>query len=302
MNDRDRRIARARLLRRDGKTYDEIRAVIGPVDNSTLRVWVRGIARPPETYRTHRRDDLRQECRRLRAEGLTISEIAEKMGASVGSISPWVSRVKPRSTDRAKSRRLAGLRAAAKTNAARNARFREVQVRLASTAIGPLSDRELFLVGVALYWAEGSKSKPYSTRDRITFTNSDPTVIRLFVAWLQLLGVDTAQCRYRIQIHVTAHVQAAEQYWADLLGVPRERFSRATLKRHRPQTNRLNLGDDYHVCLVVTVMQSAALYRFVAGWWAGMHAQVSRSSARAAAWEGAAPWRAWRFFRRRLVE
>ena len=69
MKDRERRIARARLLRREGKTYTEIRTVIGPVDTSTLRVWLRGIPRPPETHRTHRRDDVRQECRRLRAQG-----------------------------------------------------------------------------------------------------------------------------------------------------------------------------------------------------------------------------------------
>jgi transcriptional regulator with XRE-family HTH domain len=168
VNDRERGVARARLLRREGQTYDEIRAVIGPVDNSTLRVWVRGIPRPPETFRTHREDELRRECRRLRAEGFTISEIAERTGASPGSISPWVNDVRPRSRDRAAKRRADGLRAAAKTNASRYSRFREVQQRLAAAAIGPLTERDLFLLGVGLFWAEGSKSKPYAIRDRIT--------------------------------------------------------------------------------------------------------------------------------------
>jgi hypothetical protein len=38
-------IGRARLLRRQGKTYNEIRAVIGPCDDETLRSWLRGIPR-----------------------------------------------------------------------------------------------------------------------------------------------------------------------------------------------------------------------------------------------------------------
>jgi hypothetical protein len=80
MNDRQRRIARARLLRREGKTYDEIRMVIGPVDDKTLFVWCRGIPRPASTYRSHPNNEVRQECRRLRAEGWSISEIAQKTG------------------------------------------------------------------------------------------------------------------------------------------------------------------------------------------------------------------------------
>jgi hypothetical protein len=101
---------------------------------------------------------------------------------------------------------------------------------------------------------------------------------------------------------VTADVQAAEAYWASLVGVRTDQFSRATLKRHRPQTNRLNLREGYRGCLVITVMQSAALDRFVAGWWLGVHAQLTSGTERASAWEGTAPWRVWRFSRRRLVE
>jgi hypothetical protein len=33
------RIGRARLLRRTGKTYDEIRRVVGPVRDETLAAW-----------------------------------------------------------------------------------------------------------------------------------------------------------------------------------------------------------------------------------------------------------------------
>jgi transcriptional regulator with XRE-family HTH domain len=302
VNERQRRIARARLLRRQGKTYSEIRDLIGPVDDKTLQIWCRGIPRPRETYRSHPRDDVRRECRRLRAEGWTISEIAEKTGASKGSVSPWVRDVKPRTRERAELRRLAGLRAAAKTNAERFARFREVQQRVAAVSIGPLTERELFLVGVGLYWAEGSKSKTYAIRERIAFINSDPTMITAFMSWLTLLGVRLDDCRFRLQIHETADVVAAEEYWAELVGVARDAFSRTTLKRHRPLTKRKNVAADYRGCLVISVVQSAVLYRCVAGWWEGIHAQTTRNPRAPVAWEGAPPWRFWSFFRRRLSE
>jgi hypothetical protein len=37
------RVGKALLLRRQGKTYNEIRAVVGPVDDGTLVRWLRGI-------------------------------------------------------------------------------------------------------------------------------------------------------------------------------------------------------------------------------------------------------------------
>ena len=44
-------------------------------------------------------------------------------------------------------------------------------------------------------------------------------------------------------------------------------FGRATVKKHNPKTVRLNLGDSYHGCLVVSVARSGALYYAVEGWW-----------------------------------
>jgi transcriptional regulator with XRE-family HTH domain len=297
MDERQRRIARARLLRREGKTYSEIRAVIGAVDDSTLRIWLRGISRPPATYRSCPKADLRVECRRLRSMGLTYTEIAEATGASPGSISPWVRDIKVLNRERAERRRLSALRAAAKTRSVQAQRRRDLQTATAAASIGELTDRELFLVGVALYWAEGSKSKPYDLRERITFINSDPQVISLFMHWLQLLGIGHERCRFRIHIHETADLRAAEKYWANLLGVSRGVFSPATIKRHIPKTNRLNVGDQYRGCLVVSVLKSAELYRNVAGWWLGSFLQVSRSPRRSPEWSELPPWRSRKPFR-----
>jgi hypothetical protein len=294
MDERQRRIARARLLRRQGKTYDEIRAVLGPVDDKTLLIWCRGIPRPPESYRSCPKTELRRECRRLRALGYTYTEIAEATGASNGSISPWVRDVRVPNRERAERRRLTALRSSAKERARQAQRRRDVQTSIAAASVGPLTERELFLVGVALYWAEGSKSKPYDLRERITFINSDPQVIDTFMAWLRLLGVPPEGCRFRLHIHETADVSAAQGFWAARVGVREEAFLRATLKRHSPKTNRLNVGDDYRGCLVISVLRSAELYRNVAGWWLGTHTQATAGYRRSPEWGDVPPWLRWR--------
>jgi hypothetical protein len=270
INEADRhRIGRARLLRREGKTYDEIRAAIGPIRNEDLAAWLRGIARPKETWRGKALDDLRRRCRQLRTGGLTYDEIADITGASAGSLSLWL-RDLPQDAARAKIHRLEAVRATRGRARQERAVARADVIASAANEIGPVADRELWLVGLGLYWAEGTKSKSWAIRDRITFINSDPSMISVFLRWLALLGVSRDRCRFRVSIHESADVPAAETYWANLVGVSAATFKRATIKRHSPKTVRYNTGDDYRGCLVVDVLKSADLYRCVEGWWRGL--------------------------------
>src|SRR3954452_7440422 len=269
MNARERRIARARLLRREGKTYAEIRAVIGPVDNETLRGWLLGIPRPPATHRTRRKDELRSECRRLRAQGLTIPEIADKTGVSKGSISPWVRDVTPPPMEMRRRvlfneearRRVAG------TNRRRATERREALGRRAWEQFGTTSERDLFVAGVELYWAEGAKAKPWRRGGSVDFINSDVDVLRTFLAWLDLLRIPKEDRKFRLSIHESADVAASERWWSEKLGFPLEVLAPTVLKRHQPVAIRRNVGDSYHGCLRVQVARSGKLYCAIEGWW-----------------------------------
>lgn len=151
---------------------------------------------------------------------------------------------------------------------------REKTKRQAAESIGELSDRELFMAGVALYWAEGQKSKPYQRRESVVFINSDPGVIQVYLAWLDLLDVPRERLRFRVMIHETADVAAAERYWADLVGINATALQSTTLKKHNPRTVRKNVGAAYRGCLVVRVLQGAELYCRIEGWWGRIVAQT----------------------------
>lgn len=148
--------------------------------------------------------------------------------------------------------------------------------RSARSEIGALSDRELFLVGVALYWAEGTKSKAHARRETVQFINSDPDVVRLFLDWLKLLGVERERWRLHVSIHESADVSAAERYWAGLAGVAVGSLGKTVLKKHTAKTVRKNAGETYRGCLVVYVARGADLYRRIEGWWYGIVVAASR--------------------------
>ena len=147
---------------------------------------------------------------------------------------------------------------------------------VAKQAVGGLSDREVFLAGVVLYWAEGAKDKSYSRRERLQFINSDPNVISFFMRWLDVLGVERERLRFRVSIHESANTAEAEEFWAALVGVEPSVFQKATLKTHNPKTNRKNTSEAYRGCLIVYVLQSADLYRRMEGAWYGIVGGATR--------------------------
>ena len=147
----------------------------------------------------------------------------------------------------------------------------------AAAEVGALSARELTLIGAVAYWCEGAKAKPWRPHDcRVIFTNSDPVLIAAFLAFAEANGRPRDALTYRVNIHESAEPAAAQCWWAEQLGLPADRFRRPTLKRGQPAaTNRLNVGRDYHGCLVVTVPRPREFYWRIEGLLTGLATELS---------------------------
>ncbi|GAA3849604.1 MULTISPECIES: hypothetical protein [Streptomyces] len=261
---------RAVALRRSGLSLRQIRDQLKVFNNDILNRLVKGEPPPEWTKRPQAKDDLRERARELRLQGWTYDRIETELGCSGSSVSLWV-RDLPR-PERKRSREEAS--AISNRGWEEKLRIRDEERRrakkAAEQAIGVLSPRELFLVGVGLYWAEGGKDKPYDRRETVTFVNSDPGMIEVFLAWLDLVGVERGRLRFTVMIHENADVAGAEQYWAGLVGADRSAFNKTTLKKHNPRTVRKNVGDSYRGCLVIKVLKGADLYRRIEGSWYGI--------------------------------
>jgi hypothetical protein len=216
-------------LRRAGLSRRQIRDRLHIDDNDVLNRLLEGEPPPEGTRRPDAKDDLRDKARELRLQGWTYDRIQVEPGCSKSSISLWV-RDLPR-PERKRSREEPA--AVARRGWEARPRIREEERQrtkdAATQSIGALSARELFLVGVGLHWAEGGKDKPYASRESVAFVNSDPGMIQVFLAWLDLLGVERHRLRYTVVIHETADVTAAEHYWADLVGAARCAFNKTTI-------------------------------------------------------------------------
>lgn len=239
------------------------------VGSATLTEWLRGIEPPAWTRRPNAKDDLRTRAIELRSDGWSVNDLATRLGVAKSTAYAWVKHI-PLDPDAERAlgkREHAALMAAGRWEDERQARDRrqgEVQA-CAAEDVGHLSERDLLIVGAAIYWCEGTKSKPWRRLDRLTFINSDPGLLRLFLRFLEVCGRGRDSVRYRLHIHETADTEAATEWWATELGMSRELFQRPTIKHHRPTTRRANTGADYHGCLAVSVPKSRELYWRVEG-------------------------------------
>ncbi|MEU0584852.1 hypothetical protein [Streptomyces sp. NPDC006132] len=261
---------RAVELRRAGHSLRQIRDELKIYNNDILNRLVKGEPPPAWTKRPRAKDDLRERARELRLQGWTYDQIQVELGCSKSSISLWVPDLpKPerqRTPEEASAIAKRGWEATMRLRDEERQRTKEA----AKQAVGTLSPRELFLLGVGLYWAEGGKGKPYDRRENVCFVNSDPGMIEVFLAWLNLLGVERERLRFTVMIHESADVAGAERYWADLVDTPEAAFNKTTMKKHNPKTRRKNVGDSYRGCLVIKVLKGADLYRRIEGSWYGI--------------------------------
>jgi AcrR family transcriptional regulator len=265
----DRLREQAVMLRRQGKSRRQIKEILGPMSNATLNDALEDEPPPEWTRRPRAKNELWARARELRTGGMSYNEIAAALGVAKSSVFYWV-RDMPRparlSYEECRKRSAEGARRYWATERPAREAQRAAACEAAAAEIGSLTARELIIAGAIAYWCEGSKTKPQRRIDRVIFINSDPSLIQLFLRFLDTTGTPRTDRRFRVYIHEHADAEAAQRFWMEVTGAPLDQFFRPTLKRHNPKTVRKNVGGQYHGCLRIDVYRSAGLYRKIAGW------------------------------------
>ena len=215
--------------------------------------------------------NLKRKAIELRKQGFTYSEILERVKIAKSTLSSWLhsvglaKHIQHRITEK---KRLAALRGSLARKNTRIALTKRI-FQEARSDISNITSRELWLMGIMLYWAEGSKEKEHHPGSGIQFSNSDPGMIRLFLIWLlRICKIQKNQIIFEIYIHENSknNIPKVQYYWAQTTRFPVRSFDRVYFKRNRVKPNRKNIGDLYFGLLRVKVRASSTLNRKIAGW------------------------------------
>lgn len=126
----------------------------------------------------------------------------------------------------------------------------------------------LWLLGLALYWGEGAKRS-----NQVHLANSDVRVVRVFILWLQGLGIDpTSDLSVQLHVHAGQDAQAMKSWWSAQTGIPIHDFIKPFVK---PEGTGHRTNHLYYGTVRISVRRSTDLFHRIMGWIDGVGALVT---------------------------
>ncbi len=176
----------------------------------------------------------KEQIQGLRRQGLSYGEIRARLSFSVskGTVSRWCKEIEltPEQLDRLDQlgrecwyrNRLKG----SKTTQRRRAAEIEIIKTKARVEVAELFKKKLWVAGLMLYWAEGSKTHS------VCLTNSDPQLVRFMMAWLRkFCKVPEEKFRARMHIHSGQDEKSIKNFWSEITGIPLSQFGKCYVKK-----------------------------------------------------------------------
>lgn len=211
---------------------------------------------------------LRLQARGLRLSGLGIKAIAHKLGVSISTSSLWCRDValSPQQIQALQEQARSPYFGKRGLYIQKQKRLKEEKIKhffqMGIADVAVLTPRELFIAGIALYWAEGFKKDSL-----MGFSNSDPEMVRFMIRWLrEACGIGQERLRFRLALNESYKNKASsiQLYWQTFLGVGGRQFQKTFFQKVKWQKKYDN-PDTYHGVLRIRVSRSIDLLRKMHG-------------------------------------
>ena len=218
----------------------------------------------------------------LRKQGFSYVEILKRVPVAKSTLSLWLRSVglSKKQKQRLTEKKLSSMQRGWTKWRNQRINLTERIKKSARRDVRKISERELWLIGIALYWAEGTKQKEHSTGKGVLFNNSDPAMIQVFLKWLRdVIKVQEDEIVFEVYVHENHknNTKRFLDYWAHIANVDVGRL-RIYFKKNKIKTNRKNIGDKYYGLLRVGVKKSSILNRKITGWTEGIVDNIAGSS------------------------
>lgn len=209
---------------------------------------------------------LRDKAKYLRRKGLSLTELSVKLKVSKSTVRYWCRDIVLSHKQQSRlfeRQRLGGVLAAEKIRE-RRIKLTQALFKEGRKTVGGLSQREFFIAGIALYWAEGYRKG----NEEFGFTNADPNMIRFIIRWLKkCCGVERDRISARVCIN-SIHRKRSESIrrsWSKITKIPLSQFSDCTFIKS--VTKKAYSNHSFYLgTLRVKVKQGTNLRRRVMGW------------------------------------
>lgn len=210
----------------------------------------------------------------LRRHGFSYSEIRSQFPVSKSTLTAWLKDVKIPETRLRELRRrsIRGLLKGAEEKKKRRIAETSVIHSAAMQNVKDISRRELWLMGIVLYWACGLEEKEHRPGLGVRLSSSDPFIIKFFLEWLAQAGnIQKREIGFDLYLHESKRGMREEtiSYWAKATGFPRAFFSHIYFQKNKVKRKQ-TLQKTHYGLMRIRVKASSLLSRQIAGWIKGI--------------------------------
>lgn len=214
------------------------------------------------------KSDERLKAIELRKLGKSVGEIAKILSVSKSTTSLWTRHV-ALTTEQIEKLRQNFLIGSERTRIQQAMRLKNNRLKLidsmnleGESMFESLSNRELDIAGLCLYWSEGSKKNR-----RIELCNSDPNLIKGFIKWLSVcyhIPLSEFHCYVGINAaHLEREIKVKE-YWHNITAIPYANFTKTSFKKYPLKKSYTNFNEHFGT-LVVKVERPTRIFYQILG-------------------------------------
>lgn len=227
------------------------------------------------------KSELKSHARLLRNQGESVKAIAQKLHVSKSTVSLWVrdiilsqSQLEILQNNKLKGAQLGRFNGSLIQKQRRIKLINEFQAE-GMDYFNKFSKSDLFITGLALYWAEGSKKNR-----EVKIVNSDPKMIVFMIKWLLIcfpLTINDLAGSVNINITHKDREKSVLDYWFKLTNIPLGRFRKTNFIKSKAVKIYTN-PNDYFGTFNIHVLKPARIYYKILGYISGL------ANARVAQW------------------
>ncbi len=210
---------------------------------------------------------------KLRRKGESIKKIAQLVNVSVSTVSLWcrdvkltdsqVENLRKRQTDPFYGKKLDYYLKKKKEFSLKLLNLKNEGIN----SVGKLTKREIFLIGIALYWGEGFKKDSL-----VGLATLDNNIAKFFIFWInKSFNITTKDLLLRVTANISYKnkIKELEKYWSKELQIPVSQFSKPFFQNTKWKKEYEN-KNNYHGVLRIRARKSIDLLRKIFGYIEGI--------------------------------
>ncbi len=220
----------------------------------------------------------KQKAIELRKDGNSYGQISRELKVPKSTLSYWLSELnisqeaKNKISKRANKISVVSLIKRNKNQTALALGRAEKIKKEAKTEVCKLAKNKLFLIGIALYWAEGYKKGAYGSKWKgVDFANADPKLILIMMKFFRkICDVPEEKIKMQIMLHSNNNVSKAVDFWVKLTKIKKEKFIKTFIFPQKTKNKKRKFENLTHGTVHIRINDVRLFFRII-GWLEGIY-------------------------------